>query len=721
MVVLGGGMAALSAVYDLTAPANPRRDEFQITVYQLGWRLGGKGASGRNLDPAFGGRIEEHGLHNLFGFYDNTFRLLRGCYDELARPRSHPLAGWRDAVAPESSAVFLEPVNGEHVPWRVYNPANDHEPGTGGALLPLWDTVVLALEFIDLNWASSVRARTPPLPGDGAPHPRAALLPVAALVYAAARALLGLRQASRVVAERVPFGMMLRTGAVRVGELALATALRRARALVWRAAAPGVVAGRDHDARRRWIGFNFGTSIMIGLLEDGALRRGLDSINEHDFRAWLTPRVHDDGGRTLDSVLMRVMYDSSFAYEDGDTRIPPGARYAPGANYEAGTLLRGLLRASFTYKGAFGWKLNGGTGDVLFAPLYELLRRRGVEFRFFHQVTALRASPGPAGRCVDAVEIARQATPRGRYEPLVEVEGVGCWPSQPRYEQLLEGDALQRQRVDLEDPRAPWEPPARFTLRRGDDFDAVILGISLGALPGICSELIDQSPRWRAMIKHVKTTRTQAAQLWIDRPVRDAGARDGEARGQPITGFWYSEASPLNVWADMSHLLAHEPWRGPSRPRHVSYFVSPMVDPPVFEGAERARATVRSDLETLVAEHGAATVYRGLDESAFPWRALVDGRDEAGEGAARLDAQYVRANTAPSERYVLSVAGSSRYRLPAHSPEEFTNLYLAGDWTRNGLNCGAMESAVLSGRLAAHALSGYPSRAEIIGLELCEA
>jgi len=50
-------------------------------VYQLGWRLGGKGASGRGVH----GRIEEHGLHVWMGWYDNAFRLLRECYHELGR------------------------------------------------------------------------------------------------------------------------------------------------------------------------------------------------------------------------------------------------------------------------------------------------------------------------------------------------------------------------------------------------------------------------------------------------------------------------------------------------------------------------------------------------------------------------------------------------------------------------------------------------------------
>ncbi len=40
-----------------------------------------------------GARIEEHGLHIWFGFYDNAFRLMREAYSELGRtPGVDPLA-----------------------------------------------------------------------------------------------------------------------------------------------------------------------------------------------------------------------------------------------------------------------------------------------------------------------------------------------------------------------------------------------------------------------------------------------------------------------------------------------------------------------------------------------------------------------------------------------------------------------------------------------------
>jgi uncharacterized protein with NAD-binding domain and iron-sulfur cluster len=43
----------------------------------------------------------------------------------------------------------------------------------------------------------------------------------------------------------------------------------------------------------------------------------------------------------------------------------------------------------------------------------------------------------------------------------------------------------------------------------------------------------------------------------------------------------------------------------------------------------------------------------------------------------------------------------------------YDNLTLAGDWTECGFNTGCVEAAVMSGRLAAHALSGSPALEEI--------
>ena len=53
VAVLGGGMGAMSAALALTE-IDPKGEKYDITVHQLGWRLGGKTASGRN--PEYGQR-----------------------------------------------------------------------------------------------------------------------------------------------------------------------------------------------------------------------------------------------------------------------------------------------------------------------------------------------------------------------------------------------------------------------------------------------------------------------------------------------------------------------------------------------------------------------------------------------------------------------------------------------------------------------------------------
>src|SRR2546428_13677386 len=79
VAIVGGGCAAMSAAFELTRPEHAAR--YQVVVYQLGWRLGGKGASGRGPP----GPIQEHGLPLWMGVYDNALPLRRECYAELGR------------------------------------------------------------------------------------------------------------------------------------------------------------------------------------------------------------------------------------------------------------------------------------------------------------------------------------------------------------------------------------------------------------------------------------------------------------------------------------------------------------------------------------------------------------------------------------------------------------------------------------------------------------
>jgi uncharacterized protein with NAD-binding domain and iron-sulfur cluster len=86
IAILGGGVAGLAAAFRLSDPTNIEHyksinDELEITVYEKDWRLGGKGASGRDFNNHE--RIEEHGLHIWFGSYVNAIELLVEAYAEL--------------------------------------------------------------------------------------------------------------------------------------------------------------------------------------------------------------------------------------------------------------------------------------------------------------------------------------------------------------------------------------------------------------------------------------------------------------------------------------------------------------------------------------------------------------------------------------------------------------------------------------------------------------
>src|SRR5262245_38547301 len=95
VAVVGGGCAALTTAFELKRPEHKGKHE--VNVYQMGWRLGGKGASGRGVAD----RVEEHGLHLWMGFYENAFRLMRQCYAERkALFPSARFASWRDAFQP---------------------------------------------------------------------------------------------------------------------------------------------------------------------------------------------------------------------------------------------------------------------------------------------------------------------------------------------------------------------------------------------------------------------------------------------------------------------------------------------------------------------------------------------------------------------------------------------------------------------------------------------
>lgn len=725
VVVLGSGQSAMTAAFQLTHPDNPRAPEMDVTVYQLGWRLGGKGATGRN--PELGHRIEEHGLHNWFGFYDNCFRQVRDCYAELGRAPDQPLATWEQAFHPANEAVFTENIGGKHLFWVIQNPPNEEVPGSGGLLLPLWEYVLMALEALHELFKDHAGSGAALEAGDPTEH-------LAALEQARSH---GASTEHGPTPGHDLFGALLELA--RRAKDGIEVELRRVVCDVlgafmrwlWRQIEPNVMT--DTSGRRLWILANFGYANLTGMLEEGVLERGFDVLDHYNFRAFVKKYAIDDGGVLLDSPVIRAVYDSSFAYENGDTSIPPGASHPPNESFAAGTALRGMVRSLFTYKGAFGYRFAAGTADTCYAPMYLVMKKRGVRFRFFHRVVELVHDETLPDKPIKRIRIARQVdiTPeqedKGGYDPLIDVKGLPCWPAAPRWEQIVGGERYRQSGVNLECPPKELVDAGEVVLERGRDFDDVVLGISIAALPWICGGLIASSPKWQAATANVKTVRTQALQLWLKPTSTQMGF---PFVGGPIASWDYDNQSWLNVWGDLTEIVPFEAWPADPYPLNLGYYTSTMADddvpppgvplPPCFDCDAQA-AKVRANAIRLL-EEGIGVVWpKAMREVGgklrFDWDLLVDLRPGHHVGEDRIDSQFFKANVALTERYVLSVPGSSRYRLQVHDPEEFSNLYLTGDWTWCGLNVGAMESATMSGMLCSLALSGFPKREDITGVD----
>jgi uncharacterized protein with NAD-binding domain and iron-sulfur cluster len=737
IAILGGGQAALTAAFQLTDPANPRSKDVDVTVYQIGWRLGGKGATGRPVDaPWAAHRIEEHGLHNWFGFYDNSFRQARACYSELARPAGMPLATFEEAFEGVNAAAYLERIGGQRRLWSIENVTNDAEPGKGGMFLSPWEYALMALEMLERMLHGSHLASA----GRGdhrLAHAHAALTQRAEasgieLEGISAASAAGLVRTSHRLAARAHqsqgsthrlislFDELAREGRsfVRRGDgpftRAIGWVLHLFMEVLWEAVQHEVLKPEREEERRLWIVANLVYACIVGAMRDGVIKHGFGAINDRDFREWLQQHSFPDGGVLRDSAIVEAVYAACFAYPRGDARVPAGAAYPPNGELEAGTALYGLVRAAFTYKGAFAYRFRAGTADTCYAPMWEVLRRRGVRFQFFHRVKRL----GVDGKRIAAIAIGRQVEiAHGQeYEPLIDVDALPCWPNKPRWEQLVDGEWFRSESADFESPsETVREREQELILEAGRDFDDVVLGISIAGLPEICSELEAATPTWRDALRRVQTVRTQALQLWMNETPEELGF---PVPHRPIVTWLYNADNPLNVWGDFSELLAREGWPEAGRPRQLAYFCSTLPDDdpstPVLD-QQAADARVRANALELL-NHGLdALLPRAVPNGEFDWRLLADPRMPTANGAARLDAQYWRANVIPTERYVLSVKGSSAHRLPVHDAKQFTNLFLAGDWTQCVVNSGCMEAATISGMLCANALSGYPQLGDIVG------
>ncbi len=707
VAILGGGMAALATAWRLTNDPDWRTRFESVTVHQIGWRLGGKCATGRG--PA--GRVEEHGIHLFGGGYYNTLAMMRDVCSE-AFPGTPGEFGHRFANQYTSIDVA-----GDHKTVSVLKPGTLTWADAG------------KLDSPQALFACAITGLLAQLRSTEVPGPqlvsRFSLRALGGLAGSAKRSAAG----SQVTGAWLGLVQTL-VEQIRTRSDALPATLDRLEAVVGPARALGAgeffslvdtlvdtvvdTAVEPSTARSRraaqpfgqWLGLlNFAYAIGRGYHQDFVQQhKTFSALDDDDYADWL--RRHGAWASTLELDITLAPIRILYQYRGGD------ASAARHRSMGAGAYLHWTLRTLAYVESPF-WFFSQGTGDTVITPLYTVLAQRGVRFEFFHKVESLQLSAD--GRRVAQVTLRRQATTLSGlpYEPLEH----GCWPARPRSAELAEGAEIAQLPADeLESYWSAYRADQTFTLAEGSHFDELVLAISLGALPLICADLLQHDQAWRDMVAKVKTVETQSLQLWFDQTSHELGIDDNINRPIPIddTGLGAGLATPYDGFSDFSSLIPHEHWPPATRPKALWYFsdviatahdTSPVADPAYpqrrrNDAFANAKQFLAHDIGRLLSAFSGGFDYQRL--------VLPPGSPPPASDDQRLAQQVVRANFQPSDRYVQALAGSTRFRLDAGRSPRFANLSLAGDWTYNGLNVGCVEAAVMSGLLAANDLLGRP-------------
>lgn len=672
VAILGGGLSGLVTAWNLTAPEQD--EKFDVTIYQLGWRLGGKCATGRNEDEH--DRIQEHGLHVFMGAYQNAFHMVQELYELAPDP---PFPSWDKAFTPQPSLTLIELIEGKPVPWIIDAPVM---PGTPGIdLAPdIWGRIAQML-----GWIGDRLLDLDPQGPAPVPHwydPAVRFL----------RRILGLVQDGVIhvgvwlVRETMELveALASRDGAEPPDHHAVQGMVQSLRAWIARRYASRL--DDDIELRRFFILADLMLTSVIGGLADGLIFRpeeNLARVNRVDYKDWL--KSHGAADITIDSAIVRGLYDLIFAYPEGNWR--------GRGEVEAGTMFVSLMGTA-CYQGAIIWKFNTATGDLIMAPMYEVLKARGVKFAFFHRVD--RLVPSLDGRCIASVEIGRQAVPLGgTYDPLRTLpSGQRVWPDRPLFDRLVDGDALRASGADLESRWTGWPDAAPpLVLEAGADYDRLVLAIPPAAHPDICRDLIAQQGIWRRMTGALKTTATQSLQTWTTASVAEMGFKTPAMVG----GY---DISNIDSWAVISEVLPTESWPAEMGVQSEQIWCGPLPCP---DALPPASDTGYPATQQAVVDANASQFIAGDAAFFFP-----DRFGPGGPQPGTLVSQYNRANIDPAERYTLSVTDSTRHRLTAGG-SGYDNLALTGDWIQNGQNLGSFEATTISGMLASHALSGWPT------------
>lgn len=602
VLILGGGMGALATAYYLS-DTEERRDKYDVRVLAMGGILGGKGANWRN--PTRAHRIEEHGIHVIFGFYHNFLRMFRDVYAEAHRPQNVDPSTFDEAFSPRWDVVFNDGTDS----YTVHFPRTPSGWGAGPQTVE--QQLMMAATMVQSVFGGS-------------------------------------------------FGSMI-TGAL----------------------LPGI--GNKVASQI----FAFVLTLLKAIFEDHIVRgKSWDELDQHDFRQWMDSHKIPGLPAIEHSAIMQVPYDGVFAYEGADTSNP---------QLSAGVAARGLLKLVADYEKAVLFDMDVGMGEAVFAPLLEVLEDRGVKIEFFSKVKGVHLVGGQVEKVTYGKQAIVTAGPYA-YDPLTNFGTVRIWRRHPDLSQLTPPVPIAGKDPYADDVTAQVGPDIELDV--GADFDWVVCALPAPVTAKVLSGHLANPVLSR--IQNIPTVATLHLETWMNDDLPMLGWPWGSV---VLGGF----RQPLNSFQENGRLLLVEGWTGPGGPRSLLYCSGPFGGgwtTDSFDPASRAAAEV--------AAKDSATTFL-LNEY---WR-LLPAAKVAGPppqfDVAALHApwnpgdpiadQYIRHNIDEWARYVLMKPGTLADR-PEPVPPGLSNLRLAGDWTKNGIDIPSMEGTVISGMKVAASITG---------------
>ena len=437
IAILGAGPSALVAAMRLTE-TKALRDRYDITIYQQGWRVGGKCATGRDLDKHM--RVYEHGIHGFLGCYFNALTVMQDAFKELNRKKSHPLPTFEQAFYGMSGVIRYEMVDGEIKKWPIRVPTNDkHREDLSLAevkRLARMDAyslnmIRLGLGFILQAYVKTYRNpvtqkiiaetfETPPSdgkhpmktdPAEGAYDLRLedGKEEVNALLGGALDVILPhygpLAKAKKI--DPAKLEVCMKTAAASFNKLSALFAN------IVKAKGGASEAERDR-IRRAGLALNFVAAILTGVLKDDLLYEPFSTIDDQEHWKWL--KKHGATDETINSPLTSSTPNITYQYPMGDSiRLPTMA---------AGAYLHWTMM-TFTYMGEFIQLFEAGSGETLIAPMHEVLVKRGVKFAFFHTITDIRCDKKANSISEFDVDVQVKVKKGAyKYDPYVKVKGL---------------------------------------------------------------------------------------------------------------------------------------------------------------------------------------------------------------------------------------------------------------------------------------------------------